>query len=150
MSPKSLRSTMRCAICAREISYHQTDLPDIESALRRHHPAASSYGEGWTRNVSSEWACKSCITEGLALKGNPSKQNFMGYSGPYFAYWDKAGQCEYCSQGFVFTAAEQRYLYEEARFHPKSRPVGCQNCRSIIGKRKTAQRRLQISIGLPR
>ena len=137
---------MVCSVCRVEVPFEKTGLEQLEETLRWDHPEAKYRGEGWTKNVSREWACNDCVSRGKAIRANPLKQNFMGYSGPFFAFWDRKRQCEFCGEAFVFAAGEQQYWYEEAKFHPQSVPVGCADCRKPLREHRTAQRKLNEAL----
>lgn len=47
-----------------------------------------------------------------------------------------------CGKGFVFSAKEQRYWYEQLKFWVQSVPKQCPTCRRKIRRRKESQKKL--------
>ena len=129
-------------VCGTFVAYEKTGLAEAEAELRENHPAAATYGVGWTRNVTKQWACQDCLNSARALKAYPLEQNFMGYSGPVFAFADQTRTCQHCAEDFTFTASEQKFWYEERKFHPKAVPLHCRECRRKVRRVKVANRKL--------
>ena len=55
---------------------------------------------------------------------------------PKFCYQDINFKCKCCGDEAVFLAKEQKYWYEELRFHPHSFPKECTGCRKKIREGK--------------
>ena len=133
--------TIPCMACGRRVDYEDTGLAAIEKKLREEHPQAAHYGEGWTQNVRRDWACSSCIEQGRVILGDPLRQE-LAAKGPYFAYADRNCHCQRCKQDFVLSAAEQKFWFEDLRFHPRSRALHCIPCRREVRRPRVANRKL--------
>jgi tetratricopeptide (TPR) repeat protein len=63
---------------------------------------------------------------------------------PRYFYVDAGRSCIQCGRDFLFSAAEQKFWYEELKFYGTSVPVRCQECR----RQKRTERSLGTQIGL--
>ena len=64
-----------------------------------------------------------------AVRADTSKQDFSVY--PRHWYLDATFCCFRCGRSFVFSADEQRYWYEELKFHVDSKAKHCGECRAL-------------------
>lgn len=53
----------------------------------------------------------------------------VGFTHPFFAYYDRQFTCATCSHEFVFRKEEQQYWYEELQFITWSYAKDCPTCR---------------------
>lgn len=121
---------MRCPVCERNWPLERSGFPEMVGRIPGHFSQAT-------------WACPECIGNGRALAGHPERQNYGGLgSPPFLAYWDREQSCRYCSRRFVFTAEEQRHLYEEVGAHVQAYQPGCPACRRTRGRAKKARQEL--------
>ncbi|WP_299611175.1 zinc-ribbon domain containing protein [uncultured Aquimarina sp.] len=90
-----------------------------------------------------QWACDDCLKRGIAINGKPEKQNWGGFTYPYFAFYDQEKKCSTCEQDFIFTKQEQIYWYEQLKFIVWSKPKDCASCRKE--KREPKSRNTKIS-----
>lgn len=79
------------------------------------------------------------------VRADPAKQNGGMWPGRYF-YVDSDHTCVQCGLGFVLTADEQRYWYEEVRLSFDVVPVRCTRCR----KERRAVKRLHLTVASAR
>ena len=123
-------------------------LPACCYLCRRAAPAKP--GADWAVDCSARWlVCPQCFSEGRALRGDASKQNYEGIGGPITAFWDQTRQCRTCSKFYTFGAAEQKFWYESLVFFVESAPLECPECRKETRARKLAQKTLQELLPLP-
>jgi putative zinc ribbon protein len=67
-----------------------------------------------------------------AVRGNVRNQSYcFGCHVPKYFYVDEERTCIQCGQAFSFRAAEQKYWYENLKFHFSSVPVRCLGCRRL-------------------
>lgn len=112
--------------------------------------APAKLGADWALDWGAKWlVCPQCFSEGRALRGDASRQNYEGIGGPIAAFWDQTRQCGTCSKSYVFGAAEQKYWYESLVFFVESAPLECPGCRKETRARKLAQKTLQELLPLP-
>lgn len=88
------------------------------------------------------WACEGEVDPKFrpeipsgALKGDLSKQRFcVTCHKPKFYYVDTPFKCQKCQKEIFFRASEQKYWYEELKFHFHSFPKECVECRRELRK----------------
>lgn len=67
-----------------------------------------------------------------AVRGNVRNQVFCSACHvPKYFYVDEERKCVQCGENFTFRAAEQKYWYENLKFHFSSVPVRCLRCRRL-------------------
>ena len=67
-----------------------------------------------------------------AVRGNVRNQSYcFGCHVPKYFYVDEERTCIQCGQAFCFRASEQKYWYENLKFHFMSVPVRCLGCRRL-------------------
>jgi hypothetical protein len=87
-----------------------------------------------------------------AVRGDPRKQNLCFHCHtPRYFYVNEGKTCVQCGEDFLFSAAEQKFWYENLGFYGTSVPIRCPNCRrqqrsasvlsSEIGQAKKALKR---------
>jgi hypothetical protein len=151
MNEKQTVKKMKCPCCKKTVSVNGTTLLQQEDDLRAKNldPWWSSRGAWAVEAANSgrlQWACKWCLQEGRALRGDPGKQQFCDYP-PYFAYYDIDLPCTDCGETFVFSGKEQQYWYEHLKFWVQSRPKQCVDCRrkrrqkAAINRAKSVQKK---------
>ncbi|HEV2845685.1 MAG TPA: zinc-ribbon domain-containing protein [Thermoanaerobaculia bacterium] len=73
-----------------------------------------------------------------AVRGDVAKQHFCPICHvPRYFYVDQERPCVECGRDFVFSAREQKYWYEDLRFHFDSVAIRCPECRRKQRTRKT-------------
>lgn len=75
-----------------------------------------------------------------AIPGDVSKQNFSVL--PRLWYLDAVFVCEDCGENFTWTAAEQKFWFEELHFWIDSQPICCVECRKKRRDRKSLRQEL--------
>lgn len=65
-----------------------------------------------------------------AVRGDLRKQHFCPMCHvPRYFYVDQERHCVECGRDFVFSAGEQKFWYEDLKFHFDSVAIRCQDCR---------------------
>ena len=70
-----------------------------------------------------------------AIRADISRQDYSVY--PRCWYMDAEVKCDRCEKSFVFSADEQRFWYEDARFYVDSFPRQCKACRRELRELKS-------------
>jgi hypothetical protein len=85
-----------------------------------------------------------CIDYKTAQRADTSKQNCS--SCPRYWYIDAVITCRECRQDFTFSAAEQRYWYEDRKFWVDSFPKRCPSCGRLERLKLELRKRYDASI----
>jgi hypothetical protein len=73
-----------------------------------------------------------------AVRGDLDKQHFCPMCHfPRYFYVDQERSCVECGRDFVFSASEQKFWYEDLKFHFDSVAIRCQECRRKQRTKKT-------------
>lgn len=89
-----------------------------------------------------QWACDECIKKRKAIVGKPDRQNVIGITHPYLAYYDQQRTCSTCGIAFTFSKEEQQHWYEELKFVTWSDAKDCKDCRKTKRGEKERNKRI--------
>jgi hypothetical protein len=114
---------------------HQPEQRTIRDRLYGDIPLVSVSSTGSDGKVHHWWDYDPDYTPPLprgAVRGNVRNQAFCSACHvPKYFYVDEERKCVQCSENFTFRAAEQKYWYENLKFHFSSVPVRCLRCRRV-------------------
>ncbi len=89
-----------------------------------------TYSNGQEYRFSDyDWDFRPPMPEG-AVRGDPNQQHFCPMCNvPRYFFVDQERRCVECGHEFVFSASEQKFWYEDLKFHFDSVAIRCQDCR---------------------
>jgi hypothetical protein len=107
---------------------------------------AHNFGDLWPtkarEEADSDEAAGHCARgrnrPGATIAGDPSRQNAGGFAPVFSVYVDQKKRCQHCGASYLFTAAEQKFWYEELGFYTRSEPTGCHTCRRKLRHHRRA------------
>lgn len=102
------------------------------------------FGDSDPRKMPLYFFSGASLKYSTAQRADVSKQNVT--VAPRHWYIDATIKCCDCRKKFVFTAAEQRFWYEDRKFYVDSFPKRCADCRKRQGIRLELKKRYDAMI----